>query len=113
MLVVAFDGFADAVEPLLDWKRKTGFKVEVVLTSSLGANPDDTDVKAAIQQRYDSWSDPSLGYVLLVGDTDMAQALGCLELEEEDLALCSFVCPSKINYGPLLRACLERIEKGA
>ncbi len=49
---------------------------------------------------------------LLVGDADMAQALGCLELEEEDLALCSFVCPSKINYGPLLRACLERIEKG-
>ncbi len=50
---------------------------------------------------------------LLVGDTDMAQALGCLELEEEDLALCSFVCPGKINYGPLLRACLETIEKGA
>ncbi len=50
---------------------------------------------------------------LLVGDTDTARALGCLELEEEDLALCSFVCPSKINYGLLLRACLERIEKGA
>ena len=29
---------------------------------------------------------------LLVKDTDMAQALGCLELDEEDLALCSFVC---------------------
>ncbi|MCP4315259.1 MAG: Na(+)-translocating NADH-quinone reductase subunit A [Hyphomicrobiales bacterium] len=49
---------------------------------------------------------------LLVGDTDTAQALGCLELAEEDLALCSFVCPSKINYGPLLRACLDQIEKG-
>jgi Na+-transporting NADH:ubiquinone oxidoreductase subunit A len=48
---------------------------------------------------------------LLVGDTDMAQALGCLELDEEDLALCTFVCPGKIEYGPLLRACLERIEK--
>lgn len=48
---------------------------------------------------------------LLVGDTDMAQALGCLKLEEEDLALCSFVCPSKLDYGTLLRACLERIEK--
>ena len=49
---------------------------------------------------------------LLVGDSDMAQALGCLELEEEDLALCSFVCPGKIDYGPLLRACLDRIEDG-
>ena len=48
---------------------------------------------------------------LLVGDTDMAQALGCLELDEEDLALCTFVCPGKIEYGPPLRACLERIEK--
>ena len=48
---------------------------------------------------------------LLVGDTDMAQALGCLELDEEDLALCTYVCPSKLNYGPLLRETLERIEK--
>jgi Na+-transporting NADH:ubiquinone oxidoreductase subunit A len=48
---------------------------------------------------------------LLVGDTDMAQALGCLELEEEDLALCSFVCPSKLNYGLMLRSALSQIEK--
>jgi Na+-transporting NADH:ubiquinone oxidoreductase subunit A len=48
---------------------------------------------------------------LLVGDTDTAKALGCLELSEEDLALCTFVCPSKHDYGPLLRACLERIKK--
>jgi Na+-transporting NADH:ubiquinone oxidoreductase subunit A len=47
---------------------------------------------------------------LLVGDSDMAQALGCLELDEEDLALCSFVCPSKLDYAPLLRAMLTRIE---
>ncbi|NOX55187.1 MAG: Na(+)-translocating NADH-quinone reductase subunit A [Planctomycetes bacterium] len=48
---------------------------------------------------------------LIVGDTDQAQALGCLELDEEDLALCTFVCPSKYEYGPILRANLERIEK--
>ncbi len=29
---------------------------------------------------------------LLVGDTDVAQKLGCLELDEEDLALCTFAC---------------------
>lgn len=49
---------------------------------------------------------------LLVGDYDMAEALGCLELVEEDLALCTFVCPSKIDYAPLLRACLDQLEKG-
>jgi Na+-transporting NADH:ubiquinone oxidoreductase subunit A len=48
---------------------------------------------------------------IAVGDTDAAQLLGCLELEEEDLALCSFVCPSKYDYGPLLRQALARIEK--
>lgn len=48
---------------------------------------------------------------LLVGDWEMAKALGCLELDEEDLALCTFVCPGKCDYGPLLRACLETIEK--
>jgi Na+-transporting NADH:ubiquinone oxidoreductase subunit A len=48
---------------------------------------------------------------LLVRDTDSAQALGCLELDEEDLALCSFVCPSKYDYGPALRENLEQIER--
>jgi Na+-transporting NADH:ubiquinone oxidoreductase subunit A len=48
---------------------------------------------------------------LIVGDTDMAQALGALELEEEDLALCSYVCPGKYEYGPILRDNLTRIEK--
>ncbi|MBU2885138.1 Na(+)-translocating NADH-quinone reductase subunit A [Gilvimarinus agarilyticus] len=47
---------------------------------------------------------------LIVGDTDTAQKLGCLELEEEDLALCTFVCPGKYEYGPILRDNLTRIE---
>ena len=48
---------------------------------------------------------------LLVGDTQTAQALGCLELDEEDLALCTYVCPGKYEYGPLLRDNLARIEQ--
>ncbi|WP_274572374.1 Na(+)-translocating NADH-quinone reductase subunit A [Neisseria leonii] len=48
---------------------------------------------------------------LISGDTDSAQALGCLELDEEDLALCSFVCPGKYEYGSLLRRALDTIEK--
>ena len=47
---------------------------------------------------------------LIVGDTDKAQELGCLELDEEDLALCTFVCPGKYNYGLHLREVLTRIE---
>ncbi|WP_133467940.1 Na(+)-translocating NADH-quinone reductase subunit A [Paraglaciecola marina] len=48
---------------------------------------------------------------LISGDTDGAQSLGCLELDEEDLALCTYVCPGKYNYGPILRECLDQIEK--
>ena len=48
---------------------------------------------------------------LIVGDAERAQALGCLELDEEDLGLCTFVSPGKTEYGPLLRRNLEIIEK--
>ena len=48
---------------------------------------------------------------LCAGDVDSAQALGALELDEEDVALCTFVCPGKYEYGQLLRECLDTIEK--
>ncbi len=48
---------------------------------------------------------------LIVGDTENAQLLGALELDEEDLALCTFVCPGKYDYGSILRENLTRIEK--
>ncbi|MDD7805024.1 MAG: Na(+)-translocating NADH-quinone reductase subunit A [Endozoicomonas sp. (ex Botrylloides leachii)] len=47
---------------------------------------------------------------ILVGDTETAQKLGVLELEEEDLSLCSYVCAGKYEYGPILRDNLMRIE---
>lgn len=50
---------------------------------------------------------------LITGDVERAEALGVLELDEEDLALCTFVCPGKYEYGPLLRAMLERIQHEA
>ena len=48
---------------------------------------------------------------LLAVDLESAEQLGCLELDEEDLALCTFVCPSKNEYGPALRHVLTTIEK--
>ncbi|EGG99109.1 Na(+)-translocating NADH-quinone reductase subunit A [gamma proteobacterium IMCC2047] len=48
---------------------------------------------------------------IIVGDLESAQALGCLELDEEDLALCTYVCAGKYEYGPILRNNLTVIEK--
>ncbi len=47
---------------------------------------------------------------LIIEDTDQATALGALELDEEDLALCTFVCPGKYEYGTMLRKNLSLIE---
>ncbi|MEE2944843.1 MAG: Na(+)-translocating NADH-quinone reductase subunit A [Pseudomonadota bacterium] len=48
---------------------------------------------------------------MLVMDTDQAQLLGALELDEEDLGLVGFACPAKYEYGIALRDCLTKIEK--
>jgi len=48
---------------------------------------------------------------LKTGDSDLALSLGCLELDEEDLALCTFASPGKDDFGPALRETLTTIEK--
>ena len=48
---------------------------------------------------------------LIVGDVERAIELGCLELDEEDIALCTYACPGKHEYGPVLRELLSNIEK--
>ena len=47
---------------------------------------------------------------LVMQDIERAEELGCLELDEEDLALCTFVCPSKLDYGTSLRDVLTVLE---
>jgi len=48
---------------------------------------------------------------LIVKDLDSAEKLGALELDEEDLALCTYVCTGKYEFGPILRDCLTTIER--
>jgi Na+-transporting NADH:ubiquinone oxidoreductase subunit A len=46
---------------------------------------------------------------IALGDAEWAEELGVLELDEEDVALCSYVCPGKTDFGGLLRRMLETI----
>ncbi|MDO4551300.1 MAG: Na(+)-translocating NADH-quinone reductase subunit A [Planctomycetia bacterium] len=48
---------------------------------------------------------------LEIGDLEESEALGALELIEEDLALCTFVDPGKNDFGEMLRKVLTTIEK--
>ena len=50
---------------------------------------------------------------IVSGDTQTAEDLGVLELDEEDVALLTFVCPSKNEYGSSLRNVLDCLEKEA
>ena len=47
---------------------------------------------------------------LSIKDTDLAIKLGCMELDEEDMGLCSFIDPAKNDYGVLLRENLDLIK---
>ena len=47
---------------------------------------------------------------LVMHDVERAEELGCLELDEEDVALCTFVDPGKTDFGPHLRRVLETLR---
>ena len=52
-----------------------------------------------------------LARAIVMRDTERAEELGCLELDEEDMALCSFVCPGKTDFATPLRDVLNELEK--
>ena len=64
-VIITTDDYTDAVTPLADWKRRKGFPVVVATTGETGSA--NTDIKAWLQNAYDTWEEPP-EYVLLVGD---------------------------------------------
>ncbi|RMH62098.1 MAG: Na(+)-translocating NADH-quinone reductase subunit A [Calditrichaeota bacterium] len=48
---------------------------------------------------------------VLANDFTEMEGLGILELDEEDVALCSYICPSKTDFGGIIRQGLDLIEK--
>ncbi len=48
---------------------------------------------------------------VLAHDTDEAISLGILETDPEDFALCSYVCPSKMDISGIIKQGLAEIEK--
>jgi len=48
---------------------------------------------------------------ILVEDIDKMEQLGIYELAEEDIALCEFVCTSKLNLQSILRTGIDLMIK--
>ena len=67
MIVASAVGAVEAVEPLLEWRRRQGYDVQVATTIQTGAI--NTQIKSYIQQVYDT-ADSPLAYVCLVGDAN-------------------------------------------
>jgi Na+-transporting NADH:ubiquinone oxidoreductase subunit A len=48
---------------------------------------------------------------ILANDVEEMEQLGLIECDEEDFALCSFACPSKIDVGSVIRQGLDILEE--
>ena len=68
MLIITADRYESELEDLVEWKRRKGYRVEVVGIDLIGSSKD--SIKAYLQNVYDTWSDPPLSYVILVGDIE-------------------------------------------
>ena len=63
LVILAYDDFVDAVQPLADWKLQKGIPTEVFSMSEVGATT--SDIQSFLQSKYDTGE---LTYVILVGD---------------------------------------------
>ncbi|MCP4550116.1 MAG: T9SS type A sorting domain-containing protein [bacterium] len=67
-LIVVADAYLDAVQPLVEWKHRKGFRVEVVTTSVTGGTKE--EIRDWIRNAYNTWAVPP-EYLLLMGDIDL------------------------------------------
>lgn len=69
-LIVTHDSFYDAAEELAQWKTEEGWKTVVVKLSDIGQNPTNEDIRAFVQNAYETWDTPP-DFLLLFGDVDL------------------------------------------
>jgi hypothetical protein len=72
-LIISADAYADALQPLVQLRQNRGFDVALTRTSEIPGGATKENIKAYIQEAYDTWPLPP-SYVLLVGDTDTVPA---------------------------------------
>ena len=63
LLIISYGGFIDAMQPLVDWKRKKGIPTEIVDVASIGSNS--TAIETYVDDYYHN---QGLTFLLLVGD---------------------------------------------
>ncbi len=66
---------ADAVRPLVDYRRQMGFKVDFNLLEDIGTNPSKDDINDFLKDKYETLS-PKPDLVMLIGDEDFPDGGG-------------------------------------
>ncbi|MBN2383294.1 hypothetical protein JXQ70_10460 [bacterium] len=72
LLIISAPAYYAAADQIAQWRVKTGYRVSHVTTTETGSSV--AAIKAYIQSIYDSWTSPSLSFVMLVGDVDTIPA---------------------------------------
>ena len=83
---------------------------------SLNSDKNGSDRTIVLNDMYDSLVPLDIMTYFLIRSVvaeniEEAEALGILECDEEDFALCTFACPSKTDVGGIIRQGLDLIEK--
>ncbi|HYW68634.1 MAG TPA: C25 family cysteine peptidase, partial [bacterium] len=76
-LVITVDEYVAALTDFVEWKQQRGVETELVPLSAIGMSPTNADIKAYIQNAYDTWPNPP-DYVLLVGDSTTSGIYGTM-----------------------------------
>ncbi|MCB2198591.1 T9SS type A sorting domain-containing protein [bacterium] len=73
-LMIVPDDFLEAVEPLIAWRTRLGFHVDVVSTADVPTTP---NALFTWMNSYYQTADPALDYVVFVGDVDNPANIPC------------------------------------
>jgi hypothetical protein len=74
-LIIARDNATvlQTIQPLIDWRKRMGYQAVLATTTQTGTSP--TQIRAYIQNAYNSWEQPP-EYVVIVGDVTGSFAIG-------------------------------------
>jgi len=70
-IIICYPSFETAMQPFVEWKRKSGFEVTLVTTATTGTSS--ANIKTYMQNLWNS-SSPTPTYLLIVGDTGQIPA---------------------------------------
>jgi hypothetical protein len=113
MVIVSDPMFQAALQPLIDWKTKKGFKIIEAYTNNPAVGTTTTSIKNYLQGLYNAGTptDPSPSFVLFVGDVDQIPAFNTGQ-HVTDLYYCEYTNDymPEVYYGRFSANNLDQLQ---